>query len=196
MDVLPDPVWDGLARFRREAEWPEGCKVQIVGGLVVVEPPPDSAHNDTVDELQRLLYTVIPRDWGAYQALELTVPGGQGLFVPDLAVAPKARQAKDALGSSSRSPRGAVRVTTASTSCAATPPSASPSTSSWTLALRQADRDPVRRAGRRLVPGAGDGEVRRRAAPARAVRRHRRHLTVPRRMTKGPPPRTGGEVGL
>ncbi|GCD35307.1 hypothetical protein OEIGOIKO_03050 [Streptomyces chrestomyceticus JCM 4735] len=104
MDVLPDPVWDGLARFRREAEWPEGCKVQIVGGLVVVEPPPDSAHNDTVDELQRLLYTVIPRDWGAYQALELTVPGGQGLFVPDLAVAPKARQAKDA-------PRLVVEVT-------------------------------------------------------------------------------------
>ncbi|WP_050512542.1 Uma2 family endonuclease [Streptomyces rimosus] len=88
-------VWDELTRFRREAKWPEGCKVQIVGGLVVVEPPPDSAHNDTVDELQRLLYTVIPRDWGIYQALELTLAGARGLFVPDVSVAPKKRCAAD-----------------------------------------------------------------------------------------------------
>ncbi|MFH9421304.1 Uma2 family endonuclease [Streptomyces sp. NPDC017529] len=60
-----------------------------------MEPPPDSAHNDTVGELQRLLYTVIPRDWGIYQALELTLPGGHGLFVPDVSVGPKARRTKD-----------------------------------------------------------------------------------------------------
>lgn len=84
-----DPEWDELVRIWEQTDAPEGCKVEIIEGIVTVSPAPSSDHNDTADELQRLLYTVIPRDWGIYQTQELTVPTRMGMFVPDLAVIPK-----------------------------------------------------------------------------------------------------------
>lgn len=81
--------WEEALRVWERTNAPEGCKVEIIEGIVTVAPPPESDHNDTADELQRLLYTVIPRDWGIYQTQGLTVPGRHGLFVPDLAVIPK-----------------------------------------------------------------------------------------------------------
>ncbi|MFH8593855.1 Uma2 family endonuclease [Streptomyces rimosus] len=83
------PGWDEALRTWEQTNAPEGCKVEIIEGIVTVAPPPESDHNDTADELQRLLYTVIPRDWGIYQTQGLVAPGKQGLFIPDLAVIPK-----------------------------------------------------------------------------------------------------------
>jgi ketosteroid isomerase-like protein/Uma2 family endonuclease len=82
--------WDELVRIWEETEGPEGWKVEVIEGIVTMAPPPANDHNDTVDELQRLLYTVIPRDWGIYQTQGVSVPGRSGLYIPDLAVIPKA----------------------------------------------------------------------------------------------------------
>ncbi|MET7799753.1 Uma2 family endonuclease [Streptomyces decoyicus] len=84
-----EPGWEEALRVWERTNAPEGCKVEIIEGIVTVAPPPERDHNDPADELQRLLYTVIPRDWGIYQTQGLTVPGKHGLFVPDLAVIPK-----------------------------------------------------------------------------------------------------------
>ncbi|MFJ5674288.1 Uma2 family endonuclease [Streptomyces sp. NPDC093097] len=81
--------WNEALRTWEQTDAPEGCKVEIIEGIVTVAPPPESDHNDTADELQRLLYTVIPRDWGIYQTQGLTVPSQHGLYIPDLAVIPK-----------------------------------------------------------------------------------------------------------
>ncbi len=86
---VEESVWDEALRLWEQTSPPEGCKVEIIEGIVTVAPPPESDHNDTADELQRLLYTAIPRDWGIYQTQGLTVPGMRGLYVPDLAVIPK-----------------------------------------------------------------------------------------------------------
>ncbi|MET7378206.1 Uma2 family endonuclease [Streptomyces sp. NPDC005526] len=81
--------WDGLVRIWEETDAPEGCKVEIIEGIVTVAPPPSNAHNDIADLVQRELYQVIPRSWGIYQTLGTAVPSRDGLYIPDIAVAPK-----------------------------------------------------------------------------------------------------------
>ncbi|MCX2928282.1 Uma2 family endonuclease [Streptomyces sp. NEAU-W12] len=81
--------WEGLVRIREETDAPEGCKVEIVEGIVTVAPPPSNAHNDIADLVHRSLYEVIPKDWGIYQTLGTAVPSPVGLYIPDLAVAPR-----------------------------------------------------------------------------------------------------------
>ncbi|MEV6163791.1 Uma2 family endonuclease [Streptomyces sp. NPDC052052] len=91
-----DPVpghgqdWDDLVRIWEETDAPEGCKVEIIEGIVTVSPPPSNDHSLTAALLQRRLYSVIPEDWGIYQTLAVTVPGRAGLYVPDLVVVPRA----------------------------------------------------------------------------------------------------------
>lgn len=82
--------WDGLVRIWEETDAPEGCKVEIIEGIVTVAPPPSNAHNDIADSVQRRLYQVIPEDWGIYQTLGTAVPSRDGLYIPDISVAPKA----------------------------------------------------------------------------------------------------------
>ncbi|MEU3611142.1 Uma2 family endonuclease [Streptomyces sp. NPDC006872] len=81
--------WDGLVRIWQETDAPEGCKVEIIEGIVTVAPPPSNAHNDIADQVTRELYQVIPRQWGIYQTLGTAVPSRDGLYIPDIAVAPK-----------------------------------------------------------------------------------------------------------
>ncbi|MBL3667917.1 Uma2 family endonuclease [Streptomyces sp. M2CJ-2] len=81
--------WDGLVRIWQETDAPEGCKVEVIEGIVTVAPPPSNAHNDIADLVQRSLYEVITKDWGIYQTLGTAVPSRDGLYIPDLAVAPK-----------------------------------------------------------------------------------------------------------
>jgi Uma2 family endonuclease len=81
--------WDDIVRIWQETDAPEGCKVEIIEGIVTVAPPPSNAHNDIADLVQRELYQVIPRDWGIYQTLGTAVPSRDGLYMPDLAVAPR-----------------------------------------------------------------------------------------------------------
>ncbi|MEV6259659.1 Uma2 family endonuclease [Streptomyces sp. NPDC051784] len=91
-----DPVpghgqeWDDLVRIWEETDAPEGCKVEIIEGIVTVSPPPSKDHNTTAELLQRKLYTVIPEDWGIYQTLGVSVPGRAGVYIPDLVVVPRA----------------------------------------------------------------------------------------------------------
>ncbi|MFE5619402.1 Uma2 family endonuclease [Streptomyces sp. NPDC056463] len=82
--------WDGLVRIWQETDAPEGCKVEIIEGIITVSPPPSNNHNDIADEVHRALYAVIPREWGVYQTLGAAVPSRSGLYIPDLAVVPKA----------------------------------------------------------------------------------------------------------
>lgn len=44
--------WDDLVRIWEETDAPEGCKVQIIEGIVTVEPPPSKNHNTTAELLQ------------------------------------------------------------------------------------------------------------------------------------------------
>jgi Uma2 family endonuclease len=80
--------WDETVRAWEGTDAPEGCKVEIIEGIVTESPPPSKDHNTTAARLQRRLYGVIPEDWEIYQTLGLAVPGQKALFVPDLAVLP------------------------------------------------------------------------------------------------------------
>ncbi|MFF3393636.1 Uma2 family endonuclease [Streptomyces sp. NPDC002669] len=84
-----DREWDDLVRIWEETDAPEGCKVEIIEGIVTVSPPPSKDHNTTAELLQRKLYSVIPEDWGIYQTLGVSVPGRAGLYIPDLVVVPR-----------------------------------------------------------------------------------------------------------
>src|SRR3954464_11198037 len=86
----PDsPEWDTLVRIWEETVAPEGCKVEIMKGIVTVAPPPSYAHNDIADLVQRRLYQVLPDDWGLYQTLGVAMPSKDGLYIPDIAVVPR-----------------------------------------------------------------------------------------------------------
>ncbi|MGK5732563.1 Uma2 family endonuclease [Streptomyces sp. URMC 124] len=92
LDYSPgsDPEWDELVRIWEETDAPEGCKVEIIEGIITVSPAPANKHNVIAGKLNRSLYTVIPDDWGIYQTLSVSVPSHSGLFIPDLIVAPEA----------------------------------------------------------------------------------------------------------
>ncbi|GAA3048355.1 hypothetical protein GCM10020000_30770 [Streptomyces olivoverticillatus] len=56
--------WDELVRIWEETDAPEGCKVEIIEGIITVSPAPANRHNVIAGKIQRALYTVIPEDWG------------------------------------------------------------------------------------------------------------------------------------
>lgn len=63
--------------------------MEIIEGIVTVAPPPSNDHKDIADLVQRSLYEVIPKNWGIYQTLGTAVPSRDGLYIPDIAVAPR-----------------------------------------------------------------------------------------------------------
>ncbi|GLF97734.1 Uma2 family endonuclease [Streptomyces yaizuensis] len=81
-----DSDWDRLVEIFEKTDAPEGCKTEIVEGIVTVAPLPSNAHNFIADCVQRPLYSVIPDDWGICQRLGVVVPSRDSLFVPDLVV--------------------------------------------------------------------------------------------------------------
>jgi Uma2 family endonuclease len=89
-----DREWDDLVRIWEETDAPEGCKVEIIEGIVTVAPPPSNAHNRIASRVLRQLSAVLPEDWGIYQTLGTAVPSRDGLYIPDLAVAPEAALAE------------------------------------------------------------------------------------------------------
>ncbi|MFF4221082.1 Uma2 family endonuclease [Streptomyces nondiastaticus] len=84
------PGWDELVRIWEETDAPEGCKVEIIEGIVTVSPAPANDHNFIAYKLLRQLTKAIPDDWGVYQTLGVAVPSRSGLYIPDLAVVPEA----------------------------------------------------------------------------------------------------------
>ena len=82
--------WDELVRIWEETDAPEGCRVEIIEGIVTVAPPPANDHDNIANRLQRQLYNVIAPDVGIHQTPGVEVPGSNGLYIPDLAVFPEA----------------------------------------------------------------------------------------------------------
>ncbi|WP_405678862.1 Uma2 family endonuclease [Streptomyces sp. NBC_00868] len=80
--------WDALVRLWEETDWPEGCKVEIIEGIITVAPTPANQHNLIAGEVQRKLYSVLPDDGGIYQTQSVAVPSRKGMFIPDLLVMP------------------------------------------------------------------------------------------------------------
>ncbi|MYV55047.1 Uma2 family endonuclease [Streptomyces sp. SID3212] len=81
--------WDELVRIWEGTDAPEGCKVEIIEGIITVSPGPSKDHNHTAELLQSSLYPVIPDGCGIYQTLGIAVPAGSGLYIPDLVVIPR-----------------------------------------------------------------------------------------------------------
>ncbi|MFE7115122.1 Uma2 family endonuclease [Streptomyces sp. NPDC057654] len=86
---LWDYEWDDVVRMWEETDAPEGCKVEIIEGLITVTPPPSNRHTFITDPVQRPLYAALPEYWGIYQRLGAAVPSRQSLYVPDIAVVPQ-----------------------------------------------------------------------------------------------------------
>ncbi|MFF8598488.1 Uma2 family endonuclease [Streptomyces sp. NPDC015232] len=82
--------WDDVVRLWHEMDWPEGCKVEIIEGIITVAPSPANQHNSIAERIQRRLYKVVPEEWGIYQTQAVAVPTRSGMYVPDLLVAPDA----------------------------------------------------------------------------------------------------------
>ncbi|MFI7384500.1 Uma2 family endonuclease [Streptomyces sp. NPDC049813] len=92
--VEPEPAkgsgWDEIVRIWEETDAPEGCRVEIIEGIVTLAPPPSEEHNDAAELVQRLLYGVVPEKYGIYQTLGLVVADAAGLYIPDLCIVPRA----------------------------------------------------------------------------------------------------------
>ncbi|MCA1222603.1 Uma2 family endonuclease [Streptomyces sp. 8L] len=86
--------WDDLVRLWEGTDAPEGCKVEIIEGIITVAPPPSNDHNLIADLVQEVLYAAKPKDWGVYQTLGLVLPSKKGLYIPDLVLAERADLAK------------------------------------------------------------------------------------------------------
>ncbi|MCJ0870311.1 Uma2 family endonuclease [Streptomyces sp. AP-93] len=82
--------WEALVRLWEEMDWPEGCKVEIIEGVITVTPPPANRHALIAAEVTRDLYSAIPDDWGVFQRQSVAIPACSGMFIPDLLVLPRA----------------------------------------------------------------------------------------------------------
>ncbi|MCX4527685.1 MULTISPECIES: Uma2 family endonuclease [unclassified Streptomyces] len=78
--------WDALVRLWEEMDWPEGCKVEIIEGIVTVSPTPASSHSLIAAKVQRQLYAALPDDWEVHQTLSVAIPSRKGMSIPDLLV--------------------------------------------------------------------------------------------------------------
>ncbi|MFD7094594.1 Uma2 family endonuclease [Streptomyces xanthophaeus] len=92
LTVQHEPVsgdsWEGLVRLWEETDAPEGCKVEIIKGIVTVAPPPVNHHNYIAVKVQRAVMSVLPEGWEVYQTLYVAIPSREGLYIPDLVVVP------------------------------------------------------------------------------------------------------------
>lgn len=86
VDHEPHQGWDDLVRIWEDTDAPEGCKVEIIEGIVTVSPTPSWDHNFTAGRVQRRLYAVLPEEWEIVQTMEAAVPSRKGLYIPDLMV--------------------------------------------------------------------------------------------------------------
>ncbi|MFE5766781.1 Uma2 family endonuclease [Streptomyces sp. NPDC056485] len=80
--------WDELVRLWEGTDGPEGCKVEIIEGIVTVAPPPVNHHNYIASKIHRALLPVLPEGCEVYQTLNVAVPSRVGLYIPDVVVVP------------------------------------------------------------------------------------------------------------
>ncbi|MER6253090.1 Uma2 family endonuclease [Streptomyces sp. NPDC001584] len=81
--------WDDLVRLWEETDGPEGCKVEIIEGIITVAPPPANHHNFIAAKVHRCLLAAIPENWEIFQTLNVAVPSRSGLYIPDVVVVPE-----------------------------------------------------------------------------------------------------------
>ncbi|MEW2549489.1 Uma2 family endonuclease [Streptomyces sp. NPDC047002] len=91
--ALTGQGWGNTVRLWESTDAPEGCKVEIIEGIVTVARPPSNDHNLIAGIVQRSLYSVIPADWDVYQTQGLSIPKKKGLYIPDLLVTRQAELA-------------------------------------------------------------------------------------------------------
>ncbi|MEU7020219.1 Uma2 family endonuclease [Streptomyces sp. NPDC046203] len=82
--------WDDLVRRWESMDWPEGCKVEIVEGIITVAPLPTVQHGSITAKVHRWLIHGISEEVNVYQSLALAIPERSSLYVPDLVVVPEA----------------------------------------------------------------------------------------------------------
>ncbi|GGW10774.1 hypothetical protein GCM10010230_62780 [Streptomyces narbonensis] len=85
-----DYEWDDLVRIWEETDAPEGCKVEIIEGIITVSPSPARRHNLIASLVQRRLIRTIPEEWAVVQTQAIATPARRGMYIPDLAVLPMA----------------------------------------------------------------------------------------------------------
>ncbi|MGW2745341.1 Uma2 family endonuclease [Streptomyces sp. NPDC001450] len=100
--------WDGLVRIWKETDAPEGCRVEIIEGIVTVAPPPSRAHNKIASKVILGLADVIPEGWGLFPTLGTAVPSRDSIYIPDLAVGPE--EVLDEEGDDEYIPAGAAEL--------------------------------------------------------------------------------------
>ncbi|MFG2482197.1 MULTISPECIES: Uma2 family endonuclease [Streptomyces] len=84
---VPDhDSWEGLVRLWEELDWPEGCKVEIIGGTVRVAPRVANRHALIASVVQGALSPALPETWGVYQRQSVAVPSCRAMLTPDLLV--------------------------------------------------------------------------------------------------------------
>ncbi|MEE1939360.1 Uma2 family endonuclease [Streptomyces sp. TRM 70361] len=81
--------WDYAVRLWAAMDWPEGCRAEIVDGVVAVAPPASDTHDLIVDEVRRSLCEVTPEGWAVRRRQAVSVPDRSGIYVPDLLVLPE-----------------------------------------------------------------------------------------------------------
>jgi Uma2 family endonuclease len=95
MDVLDgdyvnaDDEWDELLWLWQRTEAPEGCRVELVEGLVTVAPLARVRHQVIAARVHRLLCGTVPESWGVHQRCPVAVPSRLGIYLPDITVVPE-----------------------------------------------------------------------------------------------------------
>lgn len=87
-EPLGGDSWEELVRLWEETDAPEGCKVEIIEGIVTVAPPPVNHHNYIASKVHRALLPALPEACEVYQTLNVAVPSRVGLYIPDVVVVP------------------------------------------------------------------------------------------------------------
>ncbi|MEV7612357.1 Uma2 family endonuclease [Streptomyces sp. NPDC089799] len=82
--------WDRLVSLWEEMDWPEGCRVEIIQGLITVTPAPANRHNLIAADLNRALAAEVPDEWAVFQTLAMAIPSRSGMYIPDVVVIPRA----------------------------------------------------------------------------------------------------------
>ena len=77
-----------LARAAEQVQVPEGYRVEIVDGSILVSPTPSAQHIRIIWQLEGMLRESGPPDTAAVQMLTVEIPPTGERYVPDLIVVP------------------------------------------------------------------------------------------------------------
>lgn len=79
-----------LAELADGFDVPEGYRVEIIGGQIVVSPTPVGRHQRVVSNLFRAFHTICPEGLEAFDFVTIALPGTEERYIPDFVVLPEA----------------------------------------------------------------------------------------------------------